>query len=229
MLFEGGLGVLAPPTAADQQMLYSCYYPGGWFTTKSPTCEGENSTMLGEIGPLHGTPPAGRPSKPIYRCVVPTTGDHYNTTVRGCENGEHRDEGLLGYTLAYRQLIRYTSEVPGVGHLTTSSLAETEPNYRVEGPQGMLGLTAEAGTRGLYSCTDGTDDFSATDPKCEDKTVRRWEGAIWDQPPAFAAASAALYSCRRDDSSAERFTSFDEFCEGHTRVSRLGYVITRLY
>ena len=225
-LIEGGFGLLAPPDARDTRVLYSCNYNGGWFTSTSDTCEG--NTVLGEIGRLYKNPPADRPSLPIHRCVVPANGDHYITTNDKCENAEHRFEGTHGYTLAYRYLVRYVSDAPPHDHLTTITLGHLPSGYQPEGTQGMLALTNEPGTRGLYSCVEGTDEFLATDATCGGKTVRNWAGGIWDAPPDFAADSAPLFLCRTE--SGDRYSSFDQFCEdgAPTQGSRLGYVITRL-
>ncbi|MEV6495068.1 LamG-like jellyroll fold domain-containing protein, partial [Actinoplanes sp. NPDC051633] len=226
MLIEPGLGIPAASGTPDTRMLYSCRYPGGWYNTTVDRCETADSTLLGAAGLVHKSAPAGRPSLRVYRCVV-AGADHYLTTVEGCESPEHRNEGTMGFTRAYRQLVRHLSPAPQYDHITTVTLGGVPPGYRAEGTQGILGLTAEPGTQGLYSCTTGTDEFSSTDPGCEGETVRRWEGAIWTQPPSFAE-SLPLYSCRMTPAAdGERFTSRDEFCEGRTRIGRLGFVITR--
>ncbi|MEV5763950.1 LamG-like jellyroll fold domain-containing protein [Micromonospora sp. NPDC052213] len=231
MLWEPGLGLLAPPDTPGTRMLYSCRYSGGWYMAVVDTCEGTDKTLLGEIGLAYKNPPPDHPSLPIYRCVVPATGDHYSTPYQACEDPLHRNEGLLGYTLAYRQLVRYVSDAPGHDHLTVGTLARLPAGYQPEGTQGIIALTGDSGANALYSCVDGTDEFLSTDPACEGKTVRRREGGIWTQPPAFAAATAPLYSCRLSEAEGgDRFTSLDEQCEGRTtQASRLGYVITSLH
>ena len=227
-IFERGLGLLAPADAPDTRMLYSCLYNGGWFTSTAANCESSTHTLLGEIGRIYRNPPADRPSYALYRCVVPQTGDHYNAIGGGCENDAHVNEGLQGYVLAYRKLIRYSSDVPPNDHLTTIGLGLVPAGYRPEGPQGMLAITGETGTTAIYSCVDGSDQFMSTDSACDGKTVLRREGWVWKDPPTFAAESAPLFACTM--ASGERFTSFDDFCEGQKATGRrLGYVLTRIF
>lgn len=227
-LFEQALGSVAPPDAAGTRMLYSCQYSGGWFTSTSPTCENAAHTRLGEIGPIYESPPSGRPSFPLHRCVVPGSGDHYNTIGGSCENTAHTNEGRLGYVLGYRHIIRYVNDLAPHDRATTVTMSLMPAGYRPEGTQGMVAMTGEAGTVPLRSCVDGSDEFLSLDAACDGKTVRRVEGSIWTAAPAFAAETAPLFSCRVT-TSGERFTSLDEFCENETVVGRLGYVITRLY
>jgi hypothetical protein len=227
-LFERGLGMMAPLDASDTRMLYSCQYNGGWFTSTAANCENATHTVLGEIGPIYKNPPPGRPSYALHRCMVPDNGDHYNAIGGSCENAAHTNEGLQGYVLAYRQLIRYVSDLPPHDRLTTITLGVMPAGYRPEGTQGIIAMTGEAGTIPIRSCVDGSDEFLSTHAACDGASVRRVEGSIWTAPPAFAAESAPLFSCRVT-TSGERFTSLDEFCESETVAGQLGFVITRLH
>lgn len=225
---ETGLGVLAPPDAPGTNTLYSCRYNGGWYVAMTTTCEGANKVLLGVIGKLYAGAPSGRPLLPVYRCVIPATGDHYNTTREDCEDTEHVREGFQGNSLAYRNLVRYVSDLPGHDHLAAVSMSNMPVGYRPEYSQGLLAQSGEQGTVSLYTCVDDGDEFLSTSATCDGETVRRREGGIWTQPPTFAAASAPLYSCRME-TGLDRFTSLDEFCEGEITVGSLGYIITRLY
>ncbi|MBM7788941.1 hypothetical protein JOD67_005621 [Tenggerimyces flavus] len=49
-------------------------------------------------GWIHNTPPAGRPSVPLYRCYWPGNDDHFLSTHTDCEAVPGvRREGLMGY------------------------------------------------------------------------------------------------------------------------------------
>jgi hypothetical protein len=227
-LFERGLGMMAPADATDTRMLYSCRYNGGWYTSTFENCEGSGNTLLGPIGPIYKNPPPDRPSYPLHRCLVPENGDHYNAIGGSCESTAHTNEGLQGYLLAYRHLLRYVSDVAPHDRLTTITLGVMPPGYRPEDTQGIIAMTGEAGTVPIRSCVDGSDEFLSLHATCEGETVRRVEGSIWTAAPDFAAETAPLFSCRVT-ASGERFTSLDEFCENETVAGRLGYVITRLH
>ncbi len=219
--FEGSLGLPVPAGTPNTQMVYSCEYPGGQFTSISPTCE--NMTRIGTIGLLYKEKPDDVPTLPIYRCLVPKSGDHFNSHDENCEG--FTKEWLHGYSLAYRNLISYELSYGSRDRLTTSGAPAI--GYQPVGVQGIVAMTNEPGTRGLVSCVDGTDEFLSNDAACEGKTVRHWVGNSWDEPPAHARASATLFSCSTI-ATGERFTSLDEFCDGENVIRPLGYVITRL-
>ncbi|HEX6685136.1 MAG TPA: LamG-like jellyroll fold domain-containing protein [Candidatus Limnocylindrales bacterium] len=216
--YRGSLGMLAPPGTPGTQMLYSCRYSGGQFVSLQSTCEGY--TLLGEIGLVYVSPPEDVPVLAIYRCVVDATGDHFISHQESCHG--HRNEGPYGYAPAYRHLIRYVKEFAPADHETT--VVGPRQGYRAEGVQGIVAMTGDTGAIGLWACFDGTDEFVSTASNCDGKQVRWWIGGIWTTPPAHAAVSVPMYQCLAPG---DRFTSFDEFCEGHTVLGTLGYVITR--
>lgn len=223
MRFEGALGTPAPAEESNTRMLYSCSYERGQFSSADPACEGR--TRIGDIGLVYKSPPDDAESIPIYRCAVPVTGDHFNTTDENCEGDQYVQEGLLGHALAYWQLIRYERGYGSKDRLTTTNVPG--PGYRPAGAQGMVSMKRLPSGVGLYSCADGTDEFVTDDATCEGKTKHRWVGDAWPEAPTFARQTARLFACEVTDSG-DRFTSLDAECEGETVQRPLGYVITRL-
>lgn len=222
---EASLGLLAPEGAAGTRPLYSCWYGGGQFVSVHQDCEGGNHKLLGEIGRVYAGRPSGMPTLEVFRCLVEKSGDHFASNSADCEG--HRNEGSLGFTRAYRYLGRFVREHAPRDRLTSTTLTIVPGGYRADRPQGIVAGSWEPGTVSLYSCYDGFDEFLSTDQGCGGQTLRWWIGNIWSQPPAYAQATAQLFSCRVT-ASGERFASLDETCEGETKLGSFGHVITRL-
>ncbi|MFC0623408.1 DUF5722 domain-containing protein [Kribbella deserti] len=74
--------------------LYECQVGGHNLLTRRADCEGLRP--LGPVGHVRTTPVAG--SRPIYRCLVLASGDHFVSTQENCEAAGIRQEGLLGYS-----------------------------------------------------------------------------------------------------------------------------------
>jgi hypothetical protein len=210
--FEGTLG--APAAAGpNTKMLYACLRGADSFTSPDPGCEA--AVKVGDIGLVYTIQPTNLPTIAVYRCN--TGPDHFESRNATCEGAIN--EGLLGYTVAYASLARYTLD--GFDHVSTAD--GSPPSYRVEGPQGVLGLTAEAGTQPLFNCVSGIDQFASTDPACEGKTVLARLGEIWTQAPTLQP-SRPIYRCRV--TTTDSFASLEADCEGQTLDRQLGYVLT---
>ncbi|WP_370942830.1 LamG-like jellyroll fold domain-containing protein [Amycolatopsis sp. cg5] len=215
------LGQLVPVGTPDTRLLYSCYFEKDTFTSVMDTCEGQRK--LGVLGAVYVNPPAGLPTLPLYRCLLKTgkPGEHFESPDAGCEG--HTKEGLLGYTLAYGELIRYLRTDGGKPD-HTSEVANLPPGYLREGSFGRVPLAVMEGTVPLRTCKDGTDIFSSTDANCEGKTQVKVSGWIWTSPPA-GVENKAVYRCATNTES-ERFDSSDPACAGNRVLGLLGYVAT---
>jgi hypothetical protein len=90
------LGNLATAPEPGTQLIYNCLM-GGWDHVPStdPGCEGQQT--LGRLGYLWTTPPPGQTTRPVYRCVIPSSGDHFISHNSDCESSTR--EGLLGYVV----------------------------------------------------------------------------------------------------------------------------------
>jgi hypothetical protein len=208
--FEGTLGRLAA-SGPNTRTLYACQAGTDAFTSTDSACEG--ATKVEDIGAVYTLQPTNIPTIPLYRCLGGA--DRFESRMDTCEGGTQ--QALLGYTVAYGTLVRYTD--PGVDHLTTVDGGPV--SYFDETSFGMVGLTSPAGTQPLMSCRDGQDMFASTEAACEGKTVIGAVGSIWPDPPG--APNLAIYRCRVG---ADSFVSVDAGCEGATLDRQLGYVLT---
>ncbi|MEV4760053.1 LamG domain-containing protein [Micromonospora sp. NPDC049559] len=212
--FEGTLGLPAA-VGPNTRMLYACARGADAFTSLDAGCEG--ATKLDDVGLVYTTPPTNLATIPVYRCASAT--DRFESRLATCEGAT--SEGLLGYTVAYGVLARYNlAEGPDHDSTTDGPL----PSYRAEGPQGLLALTPEAGTRPLFRCAAGTERFVSTDPACAGRTVLASLGRLWPEVPV-GRDSRPIYQCRFRDS--DSFVSLDAGCEGQPGDRQLlGYVLT---
>ncbi|MFE9203329.1 S8 family peptidase [Micromonospora sp. NPDC007230] len=94
-LAEGSLGRVHTGQVSGTHPLYQCLVGSDRFTSPMANCEGR--TVLGVIGYVYDAPPAS-PSYPIYRCLVRSNGEHFDTNDPNCEG--QITEGMNGYTLA---------------------------------------------------------------------------------------------------------------------------------
>jgi hypothetical protein len=207
--FEGTLGRLAA-SGPNTRTLYACQAGTDAFTSTDSACEG--AAKVGDIGLVYTVAPTNIPTIPVYRCLGGA--DRFESRTDTCEGGAQ--QALLGYTVAYGTLVRYTD--PGYDHVTTVDGGPV--SYFDEASLGLVGLTSPAGTQRLMSCRDGQDMFASTDAACEGKTVIGAVGSIWPDPPG--APNHAIYRCKVGTDS---FVSVDDACEGATVDRRLGYVL----
>jgi hypothetical protein len=207
--FEASLG---QPAAAgpNTATLYACRAGTDDFSSTAAGCEGQ--TVVGEIGLIYQRQPANLPTLGLYRCTVGA--DRLDSQQADCPGAT-----LLGYTAGYAPLARYYS-TDAADHRAT--VHGTPPGYRPEGVLGWLPLAAGPGTQPLYSCLDGTDEFTSLDAGCEGKTVLAGAGQVYATPPA-GPASALIYRCLVNG---ERFISRRVDCEGYQVDRPLGYVLT---
>lgn len=221
--FEGPLGMMAPVGTAGTRTIYSCRHNArDYFLSALADCEGQ--TQLGAIGGLHINPPASHPAVPVYRCRF-AGGPHFASHDVNCEGLVA--EGLLGYALAYGQLVGSLRPSTPADHAT--SLYYVAGGYRGQQKLGLAQLVGGAGTVPLMMCRDGEDLFSSTDTACEGKAVVRQTGVIWtpgDGPPQGVAEFGGLFRCRTR--TGELFEADNPGCNGEENVSFLGYTIKRL-
>ena len=101
--FEGTLGMLPAGSQPNLRTLYACMYGKDAFTSPQANCE--NQVTLGEAGRVFAAKPTNIPAIAVYRCNTGT--DHFESRREDCEGATHK-EGILGYTIAYAPLARYT-------------------------------------------------------------------------------------------------------------------------
>lgn len=90
-VFQGYLPLVSQ---AGTRPLFSCANDFDKFLSTAATCDGK--TVLGTIGEIWTTPPAGMTSQPLYRCVFPGV-DTITANSPDCYGGTV--DTLLGYTL----------------------------------------------------------------------------------------------------------------------------------
>ncbi|MEV4316791.1 LamG domain-containing protein [Actinocrispum sp. NPDC049592] len=91
---EFAMGYLAPPGTPGTTLLYECRL-SGWdeFTSRDPNCEGQ--PRLGTLGAVYDSPPQGRTTATLYRCLIPNNGEHFDDTDSKCAG--YTTEGPLGF------------------------------------------------------------------------------------------------------------------------------------
>jgi hypothetical protein len=216
--FERPLGLPAPNDAPDTRMLYACRSGDDLFTSADRGCEGR--PHVADIGRVYIHPPDGVSTKPLYRCTVTSSGEHFESHLADCEG--QTVEFLLGHVRAYAPLVSHAQEDPPRDRRT--SIGSVPGTYRAEHALGFVELVGGSGRRLLYGCTDGGDAFSSLDPACEGKEVLGGNGYVWTAPPA-GVESAQLYRCRTR-TNGWHYDSLTATCEGDIVDGPLGYVVT---
>nr|WP_269844683.1 LamG domain-containing protein [Actinophytocola xanthii] len=215
--FERTLGMPATDMQDGTHVLYSCRSGTDLFTSTDSACGGD--VLLGEVGRVYTTPPAGMPTVPLRRCA--RAGDRFDALTCGTGTEE---QVVLGHTVAYARLARYQGPY-GDDHWTTFD--GTTPGYLLEGPQGWVPLVSLPGTQPLFSCRDDTDRFTSIDPGCEGKQLLSASGYVYTTPPP-ELLTLPLYRCLSAvgyDGAVQRFNSLSENCEGQTADRLLGHVL----
>jgi hypothetical protein len=119
------------------------------------------------------------------------------------------------------QLARYLA--PNGDHFSTDT-GLVPVGYRFEGSLGLPAPQGASGTRQLYACMAGTDEFTSTDPICGGQRVLGKAALVYASAPV-GVPTVGLYRCRT--AGGERFDSNDAACEGKIVDEHLGY--TRAY
>ncbi|WP_162907607.1 LamG domain-containing protein [Allorhizocola rhizosphaerae] len=91
--YEARHGYLGLTQPAGTVWLYSCTDAGDQFVSLDPACEGK--TLISQLGTLWSQPPAGKPSTPLYRCLI--NGQRFTSPRADC--GGFTPDGLLGHIL----------------------------------------------------------------------------------------------------------------------------------
>jgi hypothetical protein len=205
--FATALGLPADP-GDNTVMLRACANAGSSYTSAAADCDG--GTKLGDIGLVYTVQPENIPTIAVYRCRDAAG----RFDARDC--GGATADGLLGYSVAYAQLVRYSIAPFDL----ISTVDGAPPSYRVDGPHGYVRLTAADGLKPITLCRDGYDYFDTADTACGGSTVVGPQGYAWPTAPA-GLVSKANFRCSR----AERYDSSDPNCEGGTVVGPLGYTL----
>lgn len=210
------LGQLLPTEQAGTRRLYGCSNGADVYASVDVTCAG--TTKVSDLGWAYTSAPTGIPTVALYACRSTTV--RFDSNDPTCDGLTRVDTQPMGYAIAYVPLTRYTDREPRDDHAATFTVM---PSYERAGFLGMLATTAVTGTRLLYACRDGFDQFATTDATCAGYTLVGGLGWLWTEPPP-GLPSQALYECQRGYG--DRFTTVDPSCEGAAALGRLGYVIT---
>jgi hypothetical protein len=119
-------------------------------------------------------------------------------------------------------LERYTG--PGGWHWTTAT--QVPAGFYPEGPFGLVVTPGQPGTVPIYSCLNGSDQFTSTAADCGGAKVVEGIGAVWTAPlPADGHRYVPVYNCTIT-ATGSHFDSLDPRCEGQTPLRLLGYVLS---
>jgi hypothetical protein len=211
---EMSFGMTAASPAAGMRELFGCLAGSVHFLSLDSGCE--RQTRLASEG-FVASQSSSRYPVAVYRCVVPSTNDHFASSSSSCEG--QRDEGLLGYTADRSQLTRNLSPSTG-SHW--SAVGDPGSAFRAEVHFGFLGSAPAAGRAALYECAAGRDLFTSLDPHCEGQRRFGSLGFIAISQPEGAVA---LFRCW---TGIGHFDTTSSSCEGAGRAEgRLGYVLTQ--
>ncbi|MFD8984997.1 hypothetical protein [Streptomyces sp. NPDC059564] len=93
---EGELGRLHNTQQPGTVPLYMCQSGNDTFTSIQPNCEGRD--YVTRLGYIDDTQPGMVLTRPLRRCMVTATGEHFDSNDLNCEG--QTAEGILGYTIA---------------------------------------------------------------------------------------------------------------------------------
>lgn len=206
-----GLPAAEGPNTA---MTYACRSGADTFTSLDETCEG--GARIADVGRLYTVAPKNIPTMPLYKCRAGT--DRFDSRDATC--GGDTVDGVLGHAVAYADFGRYL-----LWYYEHASVTDgAAPGYVSEGSHGLLALTAQPGTKPLYSCRNGTyDQFVSLDADCEGKSVVSTLGSIWTAAPE-GVESRALYRCTLPGGDGDGMVSNSDTCEGFP-AERIGYAL----
>jgi RHS repeat-associated protein len=208
-------GLPAPDDAPNTRMLYTCQWNSDTFTSTQIDCEGYR--RLGEVGRVYVEPQPGLHLRPLYRCIVTASGEHFESVSSNCEG--QTTEWLLGYVRAYVPLAGHAQ--PDRPRDRRTSAGPVPVTYEPRERFGVMSLVGGDGMRAVYACQDGTDAFTSLDQACEGKQYLNRLGYLWTEPPSDFEA-VPLTRCR-EVLTGERYDSADteDDCGGE----RLGYLM----
>lgn len=92
---EAVIGKLYMAPRAGTRPLYMCQVNKDTFTSMDVACEGQK--YVTRLGWIYIAKPSGVSTRPIKRCTVLSSGEHFDSIDMNCE-GQH-PEGILGYAL----------------------------------------------------------------------------------------------------------------------------------
>ncbi|GLH95409.1 hypothetical protein Pa4123_06810 [Phytohabitans aurantiacus] len=207
-------GLLAQSAESGTVRLSACSVGTDYFTSTRDDCEGQ--TVLDRLGWIYTSPPADKPSRPVYRCQVTATNLHFDSLSETCEG--QRTEFRLGYVIAYGQLTRY---IKG-GELRTA-LVGVPAGYQAQETLGMLPQVEQPGTVPLYACEITGEGFTSTSATCEGQRKLAQLGYIYTAPPQ-GLPSAAMYRCLAR-AGTEHFDTLDSTCGEYETEQLIGYVV----
>ncbi|GAA0591446.1 LamG domain-containing protein [Kribbella sandramycini] len=218
--FESSLGMPAPAGAPNTKMLYGCRVDITVVTTDDPTCANGQYPLVGEIGLVYISPPAGVSTVPINRCKK--AGVHFDSRWDSCEGQEK--ELVLGYALGYAPMVRYLNPAGdhdnGVERDHWSTVDGTPPGYRVDELQGYLPLSAADGQADVLSCRTGIDQHLSL--SCDGAVPLGGQGRLFTDNVPEDLVGRAVFRC---SAGTEKFLSVDDACEGRQVTDQLGYLL----
>lgn len=194
------------------------------FVSADPDCEGQ--AILHTEGWIYESPPPS-PSVALYRCYLPSPGDHYLSVDPACETPAAVREGLVGYALASSK-VAFSRFFDGTERWVTSHPVTS--GYALD-RRWFLEISSTPGTAALYGCSystpRGINHLISVDPGCEGLTRLGLEGWIHTAPPA-GRPSVPLYRCYLP-ASYDHFLSDRLDCDavpGAQRERLMGYAET---
>jgi spore germination protein YaaH len=85
--------VLSRP-GTNERLIYACQAGLYRFTSTASNCEGQ--VPIGQVGWVYSVSTVSG-TVPLYRCDIPGTAKHFDTTSFSCEGAAANNEGVLGY------------------------------------------------------------------------------------------------------------------------------------
>jgi hypothetical protein len=222
---QGGVWLLSTIQQAGTRALYGCRATtDDWFISTDPSCGGTGYAIVQTEGWIWTAPPSV-PSTPLYRCHLPSAGDHFVSVHADCESPAAVNEGTLGYALTTTRIV--FSRFRGDRDERWDTSGPVSAGYRLEHRYLLEGASL-AGTVPLYGCSyptpSGVDHFASLRADCEGTSRLRTEGWLYAAPQP--GATTALHRCY-SPAAYDHFLSTSTNCEGISHgvdEGLLGYV-----